>query len=210
MASKLVQLITSPDPAVRNQSLDAVCRAASVTELLAECAELEEFRHRSENLYERVRALLFLYAIHRFHLPLKPGVHARTLISFSGYTHLLQRRFEEAVATFLKAQAADGPSDPISSALAVAYQRLALQTLADQVRRSVRSVRGNQWMFRMGHPADHPLRIRPELLKRSDEDGTYPILRERTPVRMDLTHCGWSDIFFLGMDYPEGAKVLNI
>ena len=210
MASKLVQLITSPDPAVRNQSLDAVCRAASVTELLAECAELEAFRHRSENLYERVRALLFLYAIHRFHLPLKPGVHARTLISFSGYTHLLQRRFEEAVATFLKAQAADGPSDAISSALAVAYQRLALQTLADQVRRSVRSVRGNQWMFRMGHPADHPLRIRSELLKRSDEDGTYPILRERTPVRMDLTHCGWSDIFFLGMDYPEGAKVLNV
>src|SRR2546427_420025 len=32
----------------------------------------------------------------------------------------------------------------------------------------------------------------------------------RTPVRMDLTHCGWSDIFFLGMDYPEGAKVLNV
>ncbi|MGO8682771.1 MAG: UTP--glucose-1-phosphate uridylyltransferase, partial [Limisphaerales bacterium] len=210
MASKLAQLITSPDPAVRNQSLDAICRAASLPELLTECAELEAFRHRSENLYERVRALLFLYAIHRFHLPLKPAVHARTLISFSGYTHLLQRRFEEAVATFLKAQAADGPSDPISSALAVAYYRLALQTLADQVRRSVRSVRGNQWMFRMGHPADHPLRIRPELLKRSDEDGTYPILRERTPVRMDLTHCGWSDIFFLGMDYPEGAKVLNI
>jgi hypothetical protein len=210
MASKLVQLITSPDPAVRNQSLDAICRAASVPELLAECAELEAFRHRSENLYERVRALLFLYAIHRFHLPLKPGVNARSLISFPGYTQLLQRRFEEAIATFLKAQAADGPSDPISSALAVAYYRLALQTLADQVRRSVRSVRGNQWMFRMGHPADHPLRIRPELLRRSEEDGTYPILRERTPVRMDLTHCGWSDIFFLGMDYPEGAKVLNV
>jgi len=210
MASKLVQLITSPDPAVRNQSLDAICRAASVPELLAECGELEAFRHRSENLYERVRALLFLYAIHRFHLPLKPGVNARNLISFPGYTQLLQRRFEEAIATFLKAQAADGPSDPISSALAVAYYRLALQTLADQVRRSVRSVRGNQWMFRMGHPADHPLRIRPELLRRSEEDGTYPILRERTPVRMDLTHCGWSDIFFLGMDYPEGAKVLNV
>jgi hypothetical protein len=27
---------------------------------------------------------------------------------------------------------------------------------------------------------------------------------------MDLTHCGWSDIFFLGMDFPEGARVLNI
>ncbi len=209
MNGKLVHLITSPDAAVRNQSLDAFCRAASLNELLAEANELEAFRRRSENLYKRVRALLFLYAIHRFHLPLKPGVHARSLISFQGHAHLLQRRFEEAIATFLKVQTSDGPSDPISSALAVAYYRLAIQTLADQVRRSVRSVRGNQWMFRMGHPADHPLRLRRELLARGN-DGTYPILREATPVRMDLTHCGWSDIFFLGMDYPEGAKVLNV
>jgi REP element-mobilizing transposase RayT len=209
MSSKLVSIITSPDATVRNQSLDAFCRAASLDELVAEANELEAFRRRSDNLYERVRALLFLYAIHRFHLPLKPGVQARSLISFRSHEHLLQRRFEEAIATFLKVQAADGPSDPISSALAVAYYRLAIQTLADQVRRSVRSVRGNQWMFRMGHPADHPLRLRRELLARGD-DGTYPILREATPVRMDLTHCGWSDIFFLGMDYPEGAKVLNV
>src|SRR2546428_2057293 len=111
---------------------------------------------------------------------------------------------------FISPQQADGPSDAISSALAAAYHRLAFQTLADQVRRSVRSVRGNQWMFRMGHPADQPLRIRPELLRRDETDGSYPILRERTPVRMDLTHCGWSDIFFLGMDFPEGAKVLNV
>ncbi len=122
----------------------------------------------------------------------------------------VQRRFEEAIDHFLAVQQAEGPSDAISSALAAAYHRLAFQTLADQVRRSVRSVRGNQWMFRMGHPSDHPLRIRPELLRPNSGDGTYPILRECTPVRMDLTHCGWSDIFFLGMDFPEGAKVLNV
>jgi hypothetical protein len=209
MPGKLINLITSPDPAVRNQSLDAFCRAAALPELLAECSDLETFRHCSENLYERVRALLFLYAIHRFHLPLKPDVGTRNLIPFTGYTHLLERRFEEAIAAFLKVQAQEGPSDPISSALAAAYYRLAMQTLANQVRSSVRSVRGNQWMFRMGHPADHPLRLRAELLQRG-EHGVYPILRERTPVRMDLTHCGWSDIFFLGMDYPEGAKVLNV
>jgi hypothetical protein len=209
MAGKLVTIITSSDPSVRNQSLDAFCRAASLSELAAEADELETFRRRSENLYERVRALLFLYAIHRFHLPNKPGVSARSLIPFVGYTHLLQRRFEESISAFLKVQHLDGPSDPISSALAAAYYKLAIQTLADQVRRSVRSVRGNQWMFRMGHPADHPLRIQRELLQRNG-DGTYPILRECTPVRMDLTHCGWSDIFFLGMDYPEGAKVLNV
>lgn len=210
MSGKLVHLITSADSAIRNQSLDAHCRAASLPELVAELDALESFRRRSDNLYERVRALFFLYAIHRFHLPQKCGVTARKLIPFAGYTHLLQRRFEEAITTFLKSQTVEGPSDAISSALAVAYYKLAIQTLADQVRRSVRSVRGNQWMFRMGHPADHPLRLQPALLRRCVQDGTYPILRECTPVRMDLTHCGWSDIFFLGMDYPEGAKVLNV
>ena len=77
MAGQLAQIITSPDPALRNQSLDAYGRAASLEELMAEAGELESFRRHSENLYERVRALLFLYAIHRFHLPLKPGFFTR-------------------------------------------------------------------------------------------------------------------------------------
>lgn len=213
----LIRIITSTDAALRDQSLESACASLSVDELWQQCAALESFRARSDNLYDRVRALFFLYAIHRFHLPQKLGAAARTtgygsrsLIPFHGYEHLLQRRFEEAIDHFLSVQKAEGPSDAISSALAAAYYRLAFQTLADQVRRSVRCVRGNQWMFRMGHPADQPLRIRPELLRCNPGDGTYPILRECTPVRMDLTHCGWSDIFFLGMDFPEGAKVLNV
>ncbi len=213
----LISIITSTDPALRDLALDAVCAGLSLDELLGQCAALEAFRRQRENLYERVRALLFLYAIHRFHLPdrltgpCRPeGRASRSRIPFAGYEHLLQRRFEEAIDRFLAVQQAEGPSDAVSSALAAAYHRLAFQTLADQVRRSVRSVRGNQWMFRMGHPADQPLRLRPELLQRDAGNGTYPSLRERTPVRMDLTHCGWSDIFFLGMDFPEGAKVLNV
>ncbi len=211
---RLTDLITSADPAVRDRSLESWVRVASLEQLLAECVALDSFRRSSPNLYERVRALFFLYAIHRFHLPEK--LAARTtaggetgLIPFHGYEQLLSRRFAEAIDSFLGVQASEGPSDGISSALAAAYHRLAMQTLADQVRRSVRTVRGNQWMFRMGHPADQPLRIRPELLSRSVH-GTFPILRELTPVRMDLTHTAWSDIFFLGMDYPEGAKVLNV
>lgn len=210
MNSRLLPLITSPEAAVRNQSLDDLCAALSLADLLAESRVLDAFRRQSDNLYERVRALFFLYAIHRFHLPAKPGLAAKGSIPFRGYEHLLQRRFEEAIDAFLLAQQEAGPNDGIASALAAAYQRLAFQTLADQVRRSVRSVRGNQWMFRMGHPADQPLRVRPELLQRAAPGAPAPILRERTPVRMDLTHCGWSDIFFLGMDYPEGAKVLNV
>jgi hypothetical protein len=209
MTSPLIEIITSAETRIRNQSLDVLCARSSAEELLAACAALEAFRRQSDNLYERVRALFFLYAIHRFHLPGKLPASAEGMIPFKGFEHLLQRRFEEALDQFLSAQKNRGPSDGISSALAAAYQRLGFQTLADQVRRSVRSVRGNQWMFRMGHPADHPLRLRPELLRRSD-DGAYPVLRERTPVRMDLSHSGWSDIFFLGMDFPEGARVLNV
>ncbi|MDI7277689.1 MAG: UTP--glucose-1-phosphate uridylyltransferase, partial [Anaerolineae bacterium] len=171
---------------------------------------LDSFRRVSENLYERVRACFFLYAIHRFHLPRQEGIEARGLIPYDGYCHLLQRRFEEAIEVFLRTQQEQGPGDGLSSALAAAYHRLGFQTLADQVRRSVRAVRGNQWMFRLGHPMDQPLRVRPELLHRPADDTPYPLLRESTPVRMDLSHSAWSDIFFLGMDYPEGARVLNV
>jgi hypothetical protein len=210
MPSRLAEIITAPDPALRNTALDNICKAATLGDLLGECGELERFRRSSRNLYERVRALFFLYSIHRFHLPLKEGMSSRGLVPFGGYEHLLERRFEEAITVFLCAQDATGPSDGLSSALATAYHGLGFQTLADQVRHSVRSVRGNQWMFRVGHPFDQPLRIRPELLERSPIDSSFPILRESTPVRMDLSHSAWSDIFFLGMDFPEGARVLNV
>jgi hypothetical protein len=207
--SRLAAIVTSSEPAVRDRSLDDFCRGASLAELLAECEDLDELRRSSENLYERVRALFFLYSIHRFHVPGKPGAAQRASIPFGGFAHLLRRRFEEALDEFLEAQCAVGPSAPVSSALAAAYRGLGFQTLADQVRRSVRSVRGNRWMFRTGHPSEYPLRLRPELLERA-EGGLFPALREATPVRMDLTHSGWSDIFFLGMDFPEGARVLNV
>jgi UDP-N-acetylglucosamine pyrophosphorylase len=210
MPGKLVQIITSLDPALRNLSLESICGELSLEQLLREADELEAFRRESDNLYDRVRALFFLYALHRFHLPPKPGVRAKGTIPFAGYTDFLQRRFPEAIALFLQLQREEGPNDSISSALAAAYHGLAFQTLADQVRKSVRSVRGNQWMFRTGHIGDHPLRIRPELLQRNSAEGPFPILREMTAVRMDLTHSAWSDIFFLGMDFPEGARVLNV
>jgi hypothetical protein len=152
--------------------------------LLAECEDLELFRRRSESLYERVRALFFLYAIHRFHLPSRPGLARRGLIPFAGWSHLLQRRFEEAVKVFLDAQRKDGPNDALSSALAAAYYRLGIQTLADQVRRSVRSVPGNQWMFRMGHPADQPLRSGPNCCNAGPTAAT-PCCASKRP-------CAWT------------------
>jgi hypothetical protein len=203
--SRLLEIITSSGKE-RNASLDSVCQNATIAELLEECSTLDDFRRDCDNLYERVRALFFLYAIHRFHIPRLVPSNSSAQIPFSGYQDLLERRFEEAISVFLAAQQRQGPSASISSALAAGYKALGFQTLADQVRRSVRGVRGNQWMFRIGHAYDYPLRIRAELLATSPG---FPILCEATPVRMDFTHSGWSDIFFLGMDFPEGARVLN-
>ena len=208
--SELWNIITSTDPGIRNRCLDTFCRKAPLEQLLGELSQLEDHRHSSENLYERVRALFFLYAIHRFHLPQRLQLNDnRGLIPFNGFEKLLGRRYEEAIGIFLSTQTHTGLSDGLSSALAAAYRGLAFQTLADQVRRSVRSVRGNQWMFRTGHPADYPLRVRREVLERAHGDP-FPVLHEATPVRMDLSHSGWSDIFFLGMDLPEWARVLNV
>lgn len=83
MSLGLTDLITSPADATRNRSIDEISAAASFDALLAECAALEAFRHRSENLYERVRALFFLYAIHRFHLPTRPELRLGGQIPFT-------------------------------------------------------------------------------------------------------------------------------
>jgi len=210
MPHDLISIITTSDPAIRNRSLDGFCRTAEAASLVEAAGALDAFRRQSENLYERVRATFFLAAIYRYHLPPKLPASCKALVPFGGYTHLLGRRFEEAIDDFRAVEQHQGPSDAIASALAAAYQALAFQTLADQVRRSVRSVRGNQWMFRMGHPADHPLEIRAALKRRASPEQPFPVLVERTAVRMDLSHSGWSDIFFLGMDFPQGARVLNV
>ena len=178
-------------------------------ELLRAASELDDFRREADNLYHRVRAHFFLSAIYRYYLPKSFPETQAGLLPYEAYQHILSRRFPEAIDQLLAVQKEQGPTLVIASALSRAYHQLGIQTLADQVRRSVRTVRGNQWMFRIGHPSEHPLRLNRELHQRDAETGDYPILCEKTSVRMDFSHSGWSDIFFLGMDYPEGARVLN-
>lgn len=204
----LLEIVTSPEDAIRHSSLEEACESLSTHDLVAECARLDEFWRTAPNLYHRVRALLFLAAIYRQHLPPRLPPANAGLIPWKASEAHLARRFREAIDQALAAQRDAGASESLASLLAASYRDLAFQTLADQVRRSVRTLPGNQWMFRLGHPADHPLRLRSELLQRQPR-GMYPILRETTAVRMDFSHSAWSDIFFLGMDYPEGAQVLN-
>ena len=208
--SLLVQTIVSEDLALRNRPIDGLCRRLNTSALLAETEQLEQFRKSSTNLYHAVRALFFLYFIHRFSLPRRRQCTPAGRMPFSAVQMLRERRFEEAIRCFKTHSARQCPSAPVASGLATAYRSFAFQKLADQVRSSVRAVRGNQWMFRIGHPYDYPLRVAETLLKVDTTSGMYPLLCEKTPVRMDLCHSAWSDIFFLGMDFPEGARVLNI
>ena len=206
----LVEIIISKQEEIKDSSLEVVCENMTLEALISEADQLENFRLQSDNLYHKVRALFFLYAIHRFSIPEREGVDERSVIPYEAHEHILNRRFEEAVKLLLQKQLSYGPNRGISSALAEAYKKLAFQTLADQVRKSVRQTLGNQWMFRVGHPNDHPLKIDKKLLVLDQRTGLFPVLHEVTPVRMDISHSGWSDIFFLGMDYPEGANVINI
>ena len=216
----LVDIIVSEDPAIRNLSLTEYCDNLRIKNsdyvhfqwLLQQCDELDAFRRQSDNLYHVVRALFFMYALHRYHLN-KCGTNMPEtgIIPFAGYQAILERRFDDAIDEFL-GEMRTKPSVAVSSALSLACYQAGFQTLANQVHRSVENHPGNQWMFRVKEPADvllvtntPMLRIHSDLL--SEE---RPILMEQTPVRMDLSHCAWSDIFFLGMDFPQGARVLNV
>ncbi len=205
----LIETITSADPSRRDRSVKAEIAGLTIEQLLACCDELDAFRRGAENLYERVRAAMFLHAIYRYEVQYAPGITSSGTIPFAGVEALNERRFEQAVSSFLSAMRSQGPNGAVGSAVAQAYERIAYQTLADQVRRSVRNCKGSRWMFRVGAAEELPLKIHPRLLDRGDQ-ALFPILIERTPVRLDLSHSAWSDIFFLGMDYPEGARVLNI
>lgn len=208
MVNPFIETITSAEPAVRDRAIGALARGLTTAEVLRAAEGLEAFRAGSRNLYERVRASIFLHWLYRYRVQDAPDVPGGGAIPAAGFLDLMERRFEQAIASFRGAIRAHGVDGSVASALAQAYERGTYQTLADQVRRSVRSCRGNRWMFRVGQVGEHPLRLHPRLLERGA--GAFPILVERTPVRLDLSHSAWSDIFFLGMDYPEGARVLNI
>jgi UTP--glucose-1-phosphate uridylyltransferase len=204
-----IACIESDDPSIRNRSVESLAERLNVSQLLEVSEDLDRFRRSTSNLYHRVRAGFLLSAIYRYFLPDNLKESCDGMIPFSPQQSILERRFSEAIEALRAEQNQQGPTQGVASALAKAYYQQAFQTLADQVRESVRTVRGNQWMFRIAHPDDHPLRVHPLLLQRDSQTSDYRILLERTSVRMDFSHSAWSDIFFLGMDFPEGARVLN-
>ena len=129
-----IETITSPEPSIRNRSFFEVSRKLSATELLKALRELDDFRKTTPNLYDKVRAILFLYAGFRFFLMEHKETPTIGKISYAGFEDLLSRRFEHAITTFLNELDQNGANASLFSALADSYHHLSFQILADQVR----------------------------------------------------------------------------
>ena len=97
-----IETITSTDAAKRNRSFFEISSRLSPKELLAALRELDSFRKSTSNLYDKVRAILFLYAGFRFFLMEAKETPAVGKISYAGFEDLLARRFEQAIAAFLQ------------------------------------------------------------------------------------------------------------
>ena len=120
--SRLLTVISSGEAEVRDAALAEVCAGLTMDELMEECIALDQFRRDNGNLYARVRALSFLSAIHRFHLPrLLPALQTGR-IPAEGIDHLHRRRFAEAVDAFHLAVAELGASGALCSDLAQGYR----------------------------------------------------------------------------------------
>jgi len=163
-------------PAVRNQSLDAVCRAASVTELLPSAPNWRRSGIAAK-IFTNASAPCCFFMPSTVSSAAEAG-SSRPDADFVSRLHasVCNAGSRRRSPLFSKAQAADGRPTRFPARWR-GYQRLALQTLADQVRRSVRSVRGNQWMFRMGHPPIIRCASGPSCSSAATRTAPTPILR---------------------------------
>jgi hypothetical protein len=207
----LIETITSEDELIRNRSITSLLEGRQRDELLRLAFELESFRKTTTNLYHRVRACLFLYVIYRFYLQDDRGVKRCGVIPPEGLEASRRGNHEEAIEVYLRRiRAEHDHNGAIFSAIGEAYYAIAFKYLLNQVKLSISNCRENFHLFHIEGLDDYPYSVRPEFIRPDPSTGNYPVGFDRSPVRVDPSHSGWSDIFFLGMDFPEGARVVNI
>ncbi|MBI1976907.1 MAG: UTP--glucose-1-phosphate uridylyltransferase [Candidatus Omnitrophica bacterium] len=207
-----VEVIMTQDENLRNTSEEALFSNRTTEQLLQMAEQLESFRQSTNNLYEKSRAAALLYGLFRHYLQLQEDVPGPGLIPMEGLIAVDNYRYEEGLDHFYAALREDGPSKAITSALGRTYYDLAFHTLRQQVDQSIEAYPANTWMFdRAGILQEYETRIHVlGAFKQPAEDGQLPVLVQRSPVRIEWTSSFASDIFFLAMDRPEWARVINI
>ncbi|RJQ55705.1 MAG: UTP--glucose-1-phosphate uridylyltransferase [Nitrospiraceae bacterium] len=209
MSNQLVETIISDDESIRNRSINVLLQNKKSAELLTAAHELEEFRQSSKNLYHKVRASLFLSVIYGHYLQLSKDILQHGEIPFKGVKAAYERDFEGSIKVYLSA-IRNNANQAVFSAVAESYHNLSFNYLLDQVKLSISQCRENHLLFNINGIEDYPYSFSKELTTPDPETGLYPVGMDASPVRLDPSHSGWSDIFFLGMDFPEGARVVNL
>ncbi|MBC8412457.1 UTP--glucose-1-phosphate uridylyltransferase [bacterium] len=207
MSNILIESIISQDDLTRNCSINSLLKGRDSRELLRLASELEEFRQSSGNLYFKVRACLFLFVIYRFYLTDNKDFPLQGTIPFLAVKASMEREFEKSIAIYT---GSNYLNSTIFSAMADAYYRLCFQYLLDQVKLSMSQCPENAAMYGIHSLVGYPFSVPEDMLIPDPDTGNYPVGMDCAPVRLDPSHSGWSDIFFLGMDFPEGARVINI
>ena len=207
MSNDLIETIISDDEPIRNRSIRALLINLDTESLLRTAGELDNFRRSTDNLYYKVRASLFLFVLYRFYLSESTGMEQHGEIPFNGVKKAFDRKFEEALEIYLQTGVHDSA---VCSAIADAYYKLSFQYLLDQVKSSISQCKENYYLYNLHTLDEYPFTVPEELTTPDRESGRYPLGMDASPVRLDPSHSGWSDIFFLGMDFPEGARVVNL
>ncbi len=211
MSNVLVETIVSEDEAVRHRSIDSLLHDKDRGQILKLAGELEAFRTSSDNLYHKVRASLFLFAIYRFHLMRDRKTPGQGKIPSDGVKAAFARDFEKSIAVYLREINDKGVRNrTVFSAVADAYYKLSFKYLIDQVKLSISRRRENHHLYNIDSPDEYPFSVPAVMTAPDPVTGLYPVGMDASPVRLDPSHSGWSDIFFLGMDFPEGARVVNL
>lgn len=193
---------------LRDRSVEELLEGKSSQSLLNLAWELEVFLKDCESLYQRVRCCFFLFAIYRFYIPASRTSSRPGLMPPAATREMLRENWESALR-LLRFSTRKAATDIVLSAMATAYYRLAFSYLMDQVHESISRAPGNEWIYQLGSIDEYPLKVPEKYLSPDEITGLYPLGYDCSPVRIDPCHSGWSDIFFLAMDYPEGARVIN-
>jgi UDP-N-acetylglucosamine pyrophosphorylase len=210
MNNPLIETITNSEDKIRNSSITALLKNASLKTLIKYASDLEQFRQSTGNLYHKVRACLFLFVIYRFYLQEHIEVNHRGEITFDGVQASFDRKFELSISIYLDWIDKNGLDGSLCSAIGETYYQLGFSYLFEQVKSSISNSTENILLFNTRNLESYPYRVPNELSFLNPNTGQCQVGMDACPVRLDPSHSSWSDIFFLGMDFPEGARVVNI
>lgn len=211
MSNELINTIISADENLRNRSINDLLKNKNKDQILQSAEVLNSFRMSSNNLYYKVRASLFLCVIYRTYLPYLKDIPQHGKIPFEGVKAACNRDFEKSINVYLSAIENDGSlNSAVCSALADSFYKLSFKYLIEQVKLSISHCKENHHLFDIKGLDNYSFSVPEEMTIPDDKTGLYPVGMDASPVRLDPSHSGWSDIFFLGMDFPEGARVVNM